>query len=114
MLRSMKVAYARVGVSMNFLERLSSAIYNKQMLFKQDNGIYYSKYHDCEIERDEAEEWLLDTVKSESEISNHNYLVGKEREEIGYRRMIKLCDYLKSTGLSDKEINNIIKLEEEI
>jgi len=47
----------------DFLERLSSAIFNKQMLFKQENGRYYSRYHGCELEVDEVEVWLLDNIR---------------------------------------------------
>ena len=49
-------------IKLNFLESLSSAIFDKQMLFKQENGRYYSKYHGCELELDEVEEWLLDNI----------------------------------------------------
>ena len=47
----------------DFLERLSSIIFDKQMLFRQDNGMYYSKYHGCELEKEEAEEWILDEIR---------------------------------------------------
>ena len=49
----------------DFLERLSSIIWDKQMLFKQEKGRYYSKYHGCELEVDEAEEWLLGELRGE-------------------------------------------------
>lgn len=99
---------------MDFLERLSAVVCGKQYLFKQDDGMYYSKYHCEELEVEEAEEWLLDRVKTESEISENNYNVGKIREDISYRRLSKISDYLKSTGLTDREIIDIIKLEEEM
>ena len=47
----------------DFLERLSSIIFDKQMIFRQDNGRYYSKYHGCELDVAEAEEWLLGELK---------------------------------------------------
>ena len=50
-------------IELNFLESLSSTIFDKQMLFKQENGRYYSKYHGCELELDEVEMWLLDNIR---------------------------------------------------
>ena len=49
-------------IELDFLERLSSIIFDKQMLFKQENGRYYSKYHGCELELVEVEMWLLDNI----------------------------------------------------
>ena len=53
---------------MDFLERLSAVVCGKQYLFKQDDGMYYSKYHGCELEVEEAQEWLLDNVRGNNTI----------------------------------------------
>ena len=51
---------------MDFLERLSAVVCGKQYLFKQGNGMYYSKYHGCDLEVEEVEEWLLDRIRNEN------------------------------------------------
>lgn len=50
---------------MDFLERLSTIIYDKQVLFIQANGKYYSKYHQIEISKSDAEEWLFEDISRE-------------------------------------------------
>ena len=51
---------------MDFLERLSAVVCGKQYLFKQDDGMYYSKYHCEELEVEETEEWLLDRIRTDN------------------------------------------------
>lgn len=47
---------------MDFLEQISAKLWDKQMVFKQDNGNYYSKYHNDYLTKDETEEWLLEYI----------------------------------------------------
>lgn len=47
---------------MDFLEQISVKLWDKQMIFKQDNGNYYSKYHNDYLTKDETEEWLLEYI----------------------------------------------------
>ena len=51
---------------MDFLERLSAVVCGKQYLFKQDDGMYYSKYHGCELEKTEVEEWILNHTSTKT------------------------------------------------
>jgi len=44
---------------MDFIERLSCITYGKQMLFKEDGGMYYSGYYGRVITQEEAEDWLV-------------------------------------------------------
>ena len=50
---------------------------------------------------------------SEIECLRNNIKVYEERENIGYRRMIKFTEYLEKQGLNTKEINKIMQLEGE-
>jgi hypothetical protein len=48
--------------SLNFYERLSATIFKKQILFKQDDGIYYNqRLHDT-MTKSDVKEWLLAEV----------------------------------------------------
>jgi hypothetical protein len=48
--------------SLNFYERLSATIFKKQILFKQDDGIYYNqRLHDT-MTKSDVKEWLLDEI----------------------------------------------------
>ena len=46
---------------MNFIERLSCLL-GKQYLFVQENEIYYNRYTNKHITKEQAEEWLLDVL----------------------------------------------------
>ena len=48
--------------SLNFYERLSAAIFKKQILFKQDDGSYYNQRLDENMSKSEVKEWLLSEV----------------------------------------------------
>ena len=48
---------------------------------------------------------------SEIECLIHNLDYYKEKEEIGYQRLLKFDDYLIKKGLSQKEINKIMQLD---
>lgn len=48
--------------SLNFYERLSATIFKKQILFKQDDGIYYNKNIHDTMTKSEVKEWLLAEV----------------------------------------------------
>ena len=48
---------------------------------------------------------------SEIEGLQHNLEYYKEKEEIGYQRLLKFNDYLIKKGLSQKEINKIMQLD---
>ena len=48
--------------SLNFYERLSATLYNKQVLFKQDNGSYYNQRLNENMSKSEVKEWLLAEV----------------------------------------------------
>ena len=50
---------------------------------------------------------------SEIECLKNDIKVLEERDNIGFRRLVKCDEYLKSQGLSNKEINDIMRLEEE-
>lgn len=47
---------------MDFLEKISTKLFDKQMLFKQDDGSYYSRYHCNTLTKEEVEEWLLEYI----------------------------------------------------
>jgi len=47
---------------MDFLEKISAKLFDKQMIFKQDNGSYYSKYHSDYLTKEDIEEWLLEYI----------------------------------------------------
>ena len=51
---------------MDFLERLSVIVCYKQTLFKQKKDIYYTKHHGCDLEKEEAEERLLDYINNKT------------------------------------------------
>ena len=55
--------------------------------------------------------WTKKELISEIECLRNNIKVYEERENIGYRRMVKFTEYLEKQGLSIKEINDIIQLE---
>ena len=57
--------------------------------------------------------WTKKELISEIECLRNNIKVYEERENIGYRRMIKFTEYLEKQGLSTKEINKIMQLESE-
>jgi len=48
---------------------------------------------------------------SEIECLRHNLDYYKEKEEIGYQRLLKFNNYLIKQGLSQKEINKIMQLD---
>lgn len=48
--------------SLNFYERLSATIFKKQVLFKQDDGIYYNKNIHDTMTKSDVKEWLLAEV----------------------------------------------------
>ena len=48
--------------SLNFYERLSATLYKKQILFKQDDGIYYNQRLDETMSKSDMKEWLLADV----------------------------------------------------
>ena len=50
---------------------------------------------------------------SEIECLQNNIKYFEERENIGYKRMVKFTEYLEKQGLSTKEINKIMQLESE-
>lgn len=45
--------------SLNFYERLSSTIFKKQILFKQDDGSYYNQRLGENMSKSDVKEWLL-------------------------------------------------------
>ena len=49
----------------------------------------------------------------EIECLKNNIKVLEERDNIGFRRLVKCDEYLKNKGLSNKEINDIMRLEGE-
>ena len=49
--------------SLNFYERLSATIFKKQILFKQDDGLYYNQRLDENMSKSEVKEWLLAEVE---------------------------------------------------
>ena len=57
--------------------------------------------------------WTKKELISEIECLRNNIKVYEERENIGYRRMIKFTEYLEKQGLNTKEINKIMQLEGE-
>ena len=57
--------------------------------------------------------WTKKELISEIECLRNNIKVYEERENIGYRRMIKFTEYLEKQGLNTKEINEIMQLEGE-
>ena len=57
--------------------------------------------------------WTKKELISEMECLRNNIKVYEERENIGYRRMIKFTEYLEKQGLNTKEINEIMQLEGE-
>ena len=57
--------------------------------------------------------WTKKELISEIECLRNNIKVYAERENIGYRRMIKFTEYLEKQGLNTKEINEIMQLEGE-
>ena len=48
--------------SLNFYEKLSAILHDKQVLFKQDDGIYYNKKIHDTMTKKEIKEWLLAEV----------------------------------------------------
>ena len=48
--------------SLNFYEKLSAILYDKQVLFKQDDGIYYNKKIHDNMSKKDVKEWLLAEV----------------------------------------------------
>ena len=48
--------------SLNFYERLSATLYGKQVLFKQDDGLYYNQRLNDGMSKSEVKEWLLAEV----------------------------------------------------
>ena len=57
--------------------------------------------------------WTKKELISEIECLRNNIKVYEERENIGYRRMVKFTEYLEKQGLNTKEINEIMQLEGE-
>ena len=57
--------------------------------------------------------WTKKELISEIECLRNNIKVYEERENIGYRRMIKFTEYLEKQALNTKEINEIMQLEGE-
>ena len=57
--------------------------------------------------------WTKKELISEIECLRSNIKVYEERENIGYRRMVKFTEYLEKQGLNTKEINEIMQLEGE-
>ena len=57
--------------SLNFYEKLSAILYDKQVLFKQDDGSYYNRQTEDNMSKKEVKEWLLaevgDLKKNEQE-----------------------------------------------
>ena len=49
---------------MDFLERLSG-ILGKQYLFKQDDGTYYNRYECCDMDKEEADDWIFGKLMDE-------------------------------------------------
>lgn len=47
---------------MDFLEQISVKLWDKQMVFKQYNGSYYSRYHCDTLTKEDIEEWLLEYI----------------------------------------------------
>ena len=54
---------------MDFLERLSG-ILGKQYLFKQDDGLYYNRYECCDMDKEEAEDWIFGKLMNEESASD--------------------------------------------
>lgn len=48
--------------SLNFYEKLSAILYDKQIIFKQDDGSYYNRQTEDTMSKKEAKEWLLAEV----------------------------------------------------
>jgi len=57
--------------------------------------------------------WTKKELISEIECLRNNIKVFEERENIGYRRMVKFTEYLEKQGLNTKQINEIMQLEGE-
>ena len=57
--------------------------------------------------------WTKKELISEIECLRNNIKVYEERENIGYRRMVKFTEYLEKQGLNTKQINEIMQLEGE-
>ena len=57
--------------------------------------------------------WTKKKLISEIECLRNNIKVYEERENIGYRRMVKFTEYLEKQGLNTKQINEIMQLEGE-
>ena len=55
--------------------------------------------------------WTKKELISEIECLRNNIKVYEERENIGYRRMVKFTEYLEKQGLNTKQINEIMQLE---
>ena len=48
--------------SLNFYERLSTTLYGKQVLFKQDDGSYYNQRLNESMTKSDVKVWLLTEV----------------------------------------------------
>ena len=57
--------------------------------------------------------WTKKELISEIECLRNNIKIYEERENIGYRRMVKFTEYLEKQGLNTKQINEIMQLEGE-
>lgn len=49
--------------TLNFYERLSAILYDKQVLFKQDDGSYYNRQIEGSMTKKEIKEWLLAEIE---------------------------------------------------
>ena len=56
--------------SLNFYEKLSAILYDKQVLFKQDDGSYYNRQTEDNMSKKEVKEWLLAEV---GDLKKNNY-----------------------------------------